>query len=98
MWANGTYNPETGTKDSVASGVVMEKSNGKLDFLGGQNMFEVVVPANTYATGKTLTPLDESINKIWRGQVRQYTAGEKTRDAAIADFKQQVADDLGIQS
>ncbi len=39
MWANGTLNGEGGTKDAVASGTVMEMSNGELDFLGGQNMF-----------------------------------------------------------
>ena len=29
-------------------------------------------------------------------KVRQYTAGEKSRDQAIADFKQQVADNLDV--
>ncbi len=92
MWANGTYNPESGTKDSVASGTVMAKSNGEVAFLGGQNMFEAFIPANQYASGKCLTQYDESINTIWRDQVRAYTAGTKTREQAIADFKQTVAD------
>ena len=39
---------------------------------------------------------DETINTYWRDQVRQYTAGEKSRDQAIADFKQQVADNLDV--
>lgn len=96
-WANGTLNGEGGTKDSVASGTVMSKSNGELDFLGGQNMFDYFVPANKYANGKNLTQYDESINSIWRDQVRAYAAGEKDRDAAIADFKQTVSDNLGIE-
>lgn len=96
-WANGTLNGEGGTKDSVASGTVMGKSNGELDFLGGQNMFDYFVPANKYANGKNLTQYDESINSIWRDQVRAYAAGEKDRDAAIADFKQTVSDNLGIE-
>ncbi|MCQ2583842.1 MAG: ABC transporter substrate-binding protein [Treponema sp.] len=95
-WANGTLNGEGGTKDSVGSGTVMAKSNGELDFLAGQNMFDVFVPANQFANGKNLTQYDESINSIWRDQVRQYAAGAKSRDAAIADFKQNVADTLGI--
>ena len=95
-WANGTLNGEGGTKDSVASGVVMSNSNGELDFLGGQNMFDAFVPANAYAKGTNLTQYDETINTYWRDQVRQYTAGEKTRDQAIADFKQQVADNLDV--
>lgn len=95
-WANGTLNGEGGTKDTVSSGVVMAKSNGELDFLAGQNMFDYFVPANQYATGKNLTQYDESINSYWRDQVRQYAAGNKTREQAIADFKQAVADNLGI--
>lgn len=95
-WANGTLNGEGGTKDAVASGAVMSKSNGELDFLGGQNMFDAFVPANAYAKGTNLTQYDETINTYWRDQVRQYTSGAKTREQAIADFKQQVADNLDV--
>ena len=97
-WANGTLNGEGGTKDSVASGTVMSKSDGALEFLGGENMFDYFVPANAYANGKNLTQYDESINQIWRDQVRAYAAGEKSRDDAIKDFKQTVADNLGIEA
>lgn len=98
MWANGTLNGEGGTKDTVASGVVMAKSNGELAFLGGQNMFDVFVPANQFANGKNLTQYDETINNLWRDQVRQYTAGNITRDEALAAFKQAVTDTLGIEA
>ncbi len=97
-WANGTLNGEGGTKDAVASGTVMNNSDGSVEFLGGQNMFEVFVPANEYANGKTLTQYDETINSYWRDQVRAYTSGEKSRDQAIADFKTQVKDNLGIEA
>lgn len=97
-WANGTLNGEGGTKDTVASGTVMAMSNGTLDFLGGQNMFDVFVPANQFANGKNLTQYDETINNIWRDQVRQYTAGNLTRDEAITAFKQSVTDQLGIEA
>ena len=95
-WANGTLNGEGGTKDTVASGTVMTKSDGKLDFLNDQNMFEAFVPANQYANGKNLTQYDETINTYWRDQVRQYTAGAKTREQAIADFKTQVKENLDV--
>lgn len=95
-WANGTLNGEGGTKDAVASGTVMSKSDGSVDFLGGQNMFEAFVPANQYAKGTNLTQYDETINSYWRDQVREYTAGNKSREQAIADFKQQVADNLDV--
>lgn len=99
LWANGTMKEgEQGTKDSVASSVVMSKSNGEVPLLGGQNMFDVFVPANANASGKNLTQYDETINKLWRDQVRDYTAGNKSRDDAIKTFKQQVKDQLGIES
>lgn len=98
-WANGTLKDgEKGTKDSVASSVVMSKADGKIDLLGGQNMFDVFVPANANATGKNLTQYDESINLIWRDQVRAYASGSKSRDQALKDFKQTVQDQLGIES
>ena len=97
-WANGTLNGEGGTKDTVSSGVVMSKSNGELPFLGGQNMFDYFVAANKYANGKNLTQYDEGINSIWRDQVRAYANGSKSREDAIKDFKQTVADTLGIDN
>ena len=101
-WANGTIDwdndPATPTaKDCVASGTVMEISKGDLQILGGQNMFEAFVPANQYANGKCLTQYDETINSYWRDAVRQYTAGNMTRDEAIEFFKQQVADNLDVE-
>ena len=95
-WANGTLNGEGGTKDCVASGTVMAMSDGSLDFLGGQNMFDAFVPANQYANGKNLTQYDETINSYWRDAVRQYTSGEKDRETAIADFKTNVGDNLDV--
>ena len=96
MWANGTLNGEGGTKDCVASGTVMAMSNGELDFLGGQNMFDAFVPANAYANGKNLTQYDETINQYWRDAVRGYTSGDLSRDEAIELFKQNVADNLDV--
>ena len=97
QWANGTYDSDKGTKDAVASGTVMAMSDGTLDFLGGQNMFDVFVDANQYANGKNLTQYDETINQYWRDQVRSYTSGECTRDEAIDNFKQQVKDNLDVE-
>jgi multiple sugar transport system substrate-binding protein len=95
-WANGTLYGEGGTKDTVASGVVMAKANGVLAFLGGQNMFDVFIPSNQFANGKNLTQFDETINRYWRDSVRLYTSGQVTRDEALAQFKQTVADNLEV--
>ena len=59
-------------------------------------MFDVFIPANQFANGKNLTQYDETINRFWRDQVRAYTAGEKSREDAIKDFKQMVADNLDV--
>ncbi len=98
MWANGTLNGEGGTKDTVCSGTVMSKSNGEIDFLGGQNMFDYFVPANQYAQGRNLTQYDETINSAWRDAVRNYAAGNTTREEAIENFKAKVKTDLGIDA
>ncbi|MDD3571417.1 MAG: extracellular solute-binding protein [Eubacteriales bacterium] len=95
-WATGTLYGEGGTKDTVASGVVMAMSDGSLEFLGGQNMFDVFVPANEFANGKNMTQYDETINRYWRDSVRMYTSGQISRDEAIALFKQNVADNLDV--
>lgn len=97
MWANGTLNGEGGTKDTVASGAVMEKSNGEVEFLGGQNMFEYFVPAGDYATGANMTQYDEAINGCWRDAVRAYVAGTVDRDGAIAQFRADVKSKVGIE-
>ncbi len=97
MWANGTLNGEGGTKDTVASGVVMEKSNGEVEFLGGQNMFDYFVPAGDYATGANMTQYDEAINGCWRDAVRAYVAGTVDRDGAIAQFRADVKSKVGIE-
>lgn len=95
LWANGEMRyPEF--RIPVVSGKVLEMSDGSCDYLGGQNMYEYFIPANSSASGTVLSEYDETINNIWRDQVRQYTAGEKTREEAITDFKITVAEDLGI--
>ena len=96
FWANGTLAGPGGTKDTVASGTVMKKSDGSLPFLGGQHKFDVFVPAGQFGTGKNKPQYDETINTYWRDQVREYTGGKKSRAQTIADFKQMVADNLAI--
>jgi len=75
----------------------MAKSIREMEFLGGQDMFEVFVPANQYANGANLTQYDETINNYWRDAVRQYTAGNLSREDAINAFKQNVADNLDVE-
>lgn len=96
LWANGLMN-ENGTKDTVASGVVMAKSNGETAFLGGQNMFDEFIPANAYASGKSMTQYDSTINSSWDAAVGQYCAGELSREEAIEEFKLDLSGKLEIE-
>ena len=98
LWANGTVFEEGSTKDAVSSAAVMARSNGEIDFLAGQNMYDIFIEAGEFASGKVLTQYDETINQYFSDQSLQYATGEKTKDQAIADFKQQVLDNLGIES
>ena len=85
-------------KDAVGSGVVLARSDGTLDFLGGQNMNDIFVPAGATASGLGFGPYDETINQAFSDQALQFFMGEKTKEQAIADFKQHIADTLDIRS
>jgi hypothetical protein len=95
-WANGTLFGEEGVKDAVGSAVVMDNSNGEVEFLGGQDMFETFIPAGEYADGTIFTQYDETINQYFSDYSTEYATGVKTKEEAIQAFKQQVADNLGI--
>ena len=96
LFANGLFDPDNETKDVVASGAVMAISNGELSVLGGQNMFDVFGPAGQYADGTALTEYDLQINNWFIDQSQEYAQGNKTREEAIRDFMQAVADNTAI--
>jgi len=96
MFANGTLFADNPTKDAVSSGVVMDKSDGTIEFLGGQDMFSVFIPAGEYADGKVLTQYDETINNFFMDASTEYATGNMTKDEAINWFMQQVADNLAV--
>ncbi|MCL2254264.1 MAG: ABC transporter substrate-binding protein [Lachnospiraceae bacterium] len=96
-FANGTLNDGvTGAKDTVASAVVMAKSDGTLEYLGGQNMYDYFIPAAAAAKSDNWIEYDRLINDWFADQVRQYYNGNKTKEQAIADFKQRITDELGF--
>ena len=101
LWANGSVdwdnNPETATaKDTVASATVMAKSDGKLDFCGGQNVFPAFINGNAYASAKAMTQYDETINGYFTDAAAQYAEGNVDRDGAIEQFKTNVQDNLSF--
>jgi len=86
----------TFTKDTVASKVVMDKSDGSLDFLGGQNMFEEFIPAAAGAKSTHWHELDRSINGEFQDQAVQYYTGAKTLEEALEDFRTWAKDTHGL--
>lgn len=89
---------DTWAREAVVSSKVMEISDGSLDYLGGQNMFDYFIVANSNTTGTAFTEYDAEIDELWRDQVRLYTSGEKSKKDAIADFKYEVEINLLIPS
>ena len=88
LWANDMMG--NGAKDTVASAVVMGKSDGTLDFCGGQNVFPIFIAGNANATGKAMTQYDEDINLYFKDAASKYAHGDLERDAAIEQFKENV--------
>ncbi len=105
QWANGTFQWKYGvgedttltTKDTVSSAAVMKKSNGKVDFLNGQNMFDYFVPAGESVNSRVRTEYDSVINKIWREEVRKYASGKVSNCAQVVqNFKEAVNEKTGL--
>ena len=60
-------------------------------FLGGQDHYGMFAEAAAIASGKTWTPYDETMDRLWNDQATlPYIRGEKTLDEAIAGFKSEV--------
>jgi len=96
-WAAGTLFPGSETKDAVASGVVMANADGTIPFLGGQDMFDVFIPAGAYADGSLFTQYDEQINGWFLDDaVMHYARGDMTREEALEAFMLLVNENLGI--
>ncbi|MCL1863082.1 MAG: carbohydrate ABC transporter substrate-binding protein [Defluviitaleaceae bacterium] len=95
-WANGTLFPGSVLKDAVASGVVMDRSDGTLPFLGGMDMFDTFIPAGEFADGTLFTQHDEFINARFEENAMNYARGDMTREEALANFRTLVSETLGI--
>ena len=94
LWANDKMG--NGAKDTVASATVMAKSDGSLDFCGGQNVFPAFIDGNKYASAKAMTQYDETINSYFTDAANQYAQGNLDRDAAMDAFKTNVTDNLSF--
>lgn len=101
LWANGLVDwdndPETVTsKDTVASAVVMAKSDGTLDFCGGQNIFPAFISGNKYASAKAMTLYDETISGYFTNAAMLYAEGKMSKEEAMEQFKQNVKENVAF--
>ncbi|MDR0271948.1 MAG: extracellular solute-binding protein [Clostridiales bacterium] len=91
-WANGTLFGEGGTKDTVASAAVMERADGSLDFLVGQNMFDVFIPAGEIAVNTRFSSnSDWEIDYEFLWAVSEYANGNLTLEQALSRFKEEAS-------
>ena len=93
-WANGMLD---NSKDTVTSKVVMDMSDGKLNFLNGQNMYDYYIPSNSNPRAELITEYDDVITALWRFEVNKYAEGLTTRSQALNNFKYAVYTNLGLK-
>ena len=72
----------------------MAKSDGSLDFCGGQNVYPAFIAGNKYASAKAMTQYDETINGYWTYCVEKNVDGTYSREEAIEEFKKLVKDNI----
>ena len=81
-FANGTYE-WTSAKDTVSSGVVLAKADGKMDFLGGQDPFSIFIDATSYASSKCKCSYDADLNGFFQDTVSLYAHGKISKDDVL---------------
>ena len=86
------------TGDVVSNAKVVNKIKDTFSepFLGGQNHYAEFAEMAKSVNGKLSQGTDQAIEGIFGEAVGAYVNGEKTKDQAIADFKDQVAAQLSL--
>jgi len=65
-------------------------------FLGGQNHYAAFANMVSTIDGKLIQGTDQAIEALFNEAVTAYVNGEKTKDDALAAFKEQVKSTLGF--
>ena len=88
----------TNTGDVVSNKNVVNKIKDSYSdaYLGGQNHYAQFVDMAATVNGKLTQGTDQAIEGLFSEAVSAYMNGEKSKDQAIADFKDQVSTTLGI--
>lgn len=73
------------------------KDNFREPFLGGQNHYAAFAEMALGVNGRLTQSYDDVIQSLFQEAVTAFVNGEKTKAAALADFRQQVQSQVGIQ-
>jgi ABC-type glycerol-3-phosphate transport system substrate-binding protein len=65
-------------------------------YLGGQNHYAAFAEMARNINGKLIQKTDPAIESLFREAVNHYIEGEKTKAQALADFRSQAANSLGL--
>jgi ABC-type glycerol-3-phosphate transport system substrate-binding protein len=86
------------TGDMVSNMNVVDriKSDFSEPFLGGQNHYAEFAEMARTVDGRLTQGTDQVIEGVWHEAVTAYVEGEKTKQQALADFRQQVEILLGL--
>lgn len=86
------------TGDLVSNNNVVDKIKDTYSepFLGGQNHYAEFAAMANNVDGKLTQGTDQAIEGIWGEAVTAFVNGEKSKEQAIADFKDQVSVTLGF--
>ena len=87
---------ETGDMVSNKNVVNAVKDTYSEAFLGGQNHYAEFAKMAQNIDGKLIQGTDQAIEGLFNEAVTAYVNGEKSKDKAIADFKEQVKSTLGF--
>ena len=87
-----------GTGDLLSHTVVVDriKDGFSMPFLGGQNHYAAFAEMAMHIYGRLIQGTDEAINTLFMGAITQYANGEATMEQALAWFREQIRDQLGI--
>ena len=91
-----TEEESPGIKHIPASTNSIRNLNYTMDFIGGQDMYEIYISAGKNTRGDNLTKNNELIDHFWLSQVHEYAGKSKTREQAITDFKKLVAEHTDV--
>lgn len=91
------YNIASDTLDYVNNKAAVQKlidnKKGSYDFLGGQDFLAIFAPLAEKVDVSWMSAYDQKINDALNNQNKQYAAGKKDKDQAIADLKKAVKND-----